>query len=234
MKDKLIRLGLTEREADAYIALSNFKETTATELAKITKEHRTNIYDSLNELIKKGLITYAIRNNIKFYKLANPDRLVDFIKEKETIAKTILPELRNKLSSTEDKPFVEVYEGPEGFKSILSLILRVKKTIYAIGAAEEWYKRFPIHIEQYMRDRKIKDIHAKLLYVKGTKPIKSPLNKIKFLPTEFAHPSTIAIFGDYVVTFMWTDPLVATLTKSKQLANSFIKYFDVLWKIAKK
>ncbi len=234
MKDKLIKLGLTEREANAYIALSNFKETTATEIAKITKEHRTNIYDSLNGLIKKGLITYTIRNNIKFYKLANPDRLIDFIKEKETIAKTILPELKNKLASTEDKPFIEVYEGPEGFKSILFLILRVKKTIYAIGASEEWYKRFPIHIEQYMRDRKTKDIHAKLLYVKGTKPIKSPLNEIKFLPTEFTHPSTIAIFGDYVVTFMWTDPLVATLTKSKQLANSFIKYFEVLWKIAKK
>ena len=52
MKEELIQLGLTEREADAYLALYNFKETTATELAKITKEHRTNIYDSLNGLIK--------------------------------------------------------------------------------------------------------------------------------------------------------------------------------------
>ena len=79
MKDKLQELGLTEREAEAYLALFNFDETTATELAKITKEHRTNIYDSLNGLIKKGLIAYNIKNNVKHYFVSNPEKLLDYI-----------------------------------------------------------------------------------------------------------------------------------------------------------
>ena len=45
---------------------------------------------------------------------------------------------------------------------------------------------------------------------------------------------TIAIFGEYIAIFMWTEPMTATLTKSKQLSNSFKEYFNLMWKIAKK
>lgn len=233
MENKLQKLGLTKRESNAYLALYNFEETTATELAKITKEHRTNIYDSLNGLIKKGLVVYIIKNNVKFYHITDPEKLIDFIKEKEIIAKEILPQLKKKISTKKEKPIVEIYEGQEGFKSILLKILKEKSTIYGIGASDEWEKRFPIKLSQYMMERKKLNIHAKLLYVKETKPILHKLNQIKFLPVEFSQPSTIAIFGEYVAVFMWADIMVATLTKSSQLSKSFKKYFEVLWKTSK-
>ena len=232
MKNTLKSLGLTQREAEAYLGLYNFKETTATQLAKITKEHRTNIYDSLNSLIKKGLIAYSIKNNVKYYKVSNPEKLMEYIQEKEKLVEHILPELQSKLKAQDEKPIVEIYEGKEGFKTILGKILREGKTIYGIGASEEWEKNFPIKIQQYMKERESKGIKGKLLYVKGCKPIKHKLNQIKYLPTEFQQPSTIAIFGDYVATFMWTKPLVATLTKSKELSRSYRKYFEILWKTA--
>ncbi|OGP22433.1 MAG: hypothetical protein A2054_09695 [Deltaproteobacteria bacterium GWA2_55_10] len=234
MKEELIELGLTERETDAYLALYNFKETTATELAKITKEHRTNIYDSLNGLIKKGLITYVIKNGTNYYKVSDPNRLVDYANEKEKLAESLTNQLKDKLKLQKNKPIVEVYEGKEGFKSILYKILKEGKTLYGIGASEEWEKRFPFQLSNYMKERQKRNIHAKLLYVKGTKPMMHKMNEIKFLPLEFAQPSTIAIFGDYVVVLMWSDPLVATLTKSEQLSQSFKNYFDLLWKITKK
>ncbi|MBI2665768.1 helix-turn-helix domain-containing protein [Candidatus Woesearchaeota archaeon] len=234
MKDSLMQLGLTEREADAYLALLHFEEATATQLAKLTKEHRTNIYDSLEQLIKKGLAVYIIRQGIRYYKLAEPEKLIDYLHEKEKIAENILPNIKARLQQLEEKPIVEIYEGREGFKSILMKILRESKPIYAIGASEEWEKKFPIQLEQYMRERVHKRIHAKLLYVQGTKPIYNPLNEIKFLPTKFLQPSTIVIFGDYVAIFMWIEPLVATMTRSQQLSKSFKNYFEILWKIGKK
>lgn len=233
MKEILKSLGLTEREAEAYLELYNFKETTATQLAKITKEHRTNIYDSLNGLIKKGLIVYSIRNNVRYYKVSNPEKIVEYVKEKEKQAEEILPKLQGKLKVQSGKPIVEVYEGKEGFKTILGKILREGKTIYGIGASDEWEKRFPIKLSQYMKEREEKKINGKLIYVKGSKPIQHKLNQIKYLSTEFQQPSTIAIFSDYVAVFMWTEPLVATLTKSKELSKSFEEYFNQLWKIAK-
>ena len=64
MIEKLQTLGLTKRESEAYLELLNHNETTATDLAKTVKEHRTNIYDSLASLIKKGLVVYSIKNNV--------------------------------------------------------------------------------------------------------------------------------------------------------------------------
>jgi sugar-specific transcriptional regulator TrmB len=234
MKDSLIQLGLTEREADAYLALYNFKEATANELAKITKEHRTNIYDSLNELIKKGLIAYTIKNNVRYFHVSHPERLLDYIQEKENIAIKLVPQLQSKIQSNHEKPIVEVYEGKEGFKSILSIILKENQTIYGIGASEEWEKQFPIKFDHYMKERENKKIYAKLLYIKGSKPVKNKMNEYKFLPLKYSQPPTITIFGDYVAVFMWTEPIVATLTKSKELSNSFKRYFNFLWKIAKR
>ena len=79
MKEQLIMLGLSEREADAYTALTAFKEATALQIAKLTKEHRTNIYDSLENLMKKGLISYSIKGGVKYYKISEGDKILDFI-----------------------------------------------------------------------------------------------------------------------------------------------------------
>jgi sugar-specific transcriptional regulator TrmB len=233
MKDELIQLGLTEREAEAYTALTSFKEATALELAKLTKEHRTNIYDSLEGLIKKGLIAYSIKLGVKHYSIPDGVNIVNFLAQKEALAQEVANQVNKKKNNLQEKPIVEVYEGKEGFKSILWKILREGKTLYSIGASEEWNKRFPFEIIQYMKEREKRKIRAKLLYVKGTKPIISKLNEIRFLPVEFSQPSTIAFFGEYVATFMWTEPMVATLTKSRDLSSSFRNYFEVLWKRSK-
>jgi len=233
MKELLVQLGLTEREADAYVALTSFEEATALQIAKLTKEHRTNIYDSLENLIKKGLITYSLKGKVKYYKISDSSKIADFISQKEEIAKQVTKEIEIKLKKRQEKPSVEVYEGQEGFKSLLLKMLKEGKTIYGLGASEEWNKRFPMEMIHYMKEREKRKIKAKLLYVKGTKPIISSVNEIRFLPVEFKQPSSMAIFGEYVVIFMWTEPTLATLTKSRELSNSFRNYFGVLWKNAK-
>lgn len=225
-------LGLTGREADAYIALYSFEETTATQLAKITKEHRTNIYDSLAGLVKKGLITYIIRRNVQYYRVTDPEKLLNYLEEKATIARSIIPELKRKLHQATEKPTVEVYEGNEGFKSLLSLMLREEKTISVIGDSEHWAKELPIFTEQFVREREKRRIHAKILCTKGVNPVTSEVNEIRFMPSRLAQPSTIAVFGEYTAIFMYTKPQVATLTKSRELAQSFKEYFQVLWKTA--
>lgn len=234
MKEMLIKLGLSEREAEAYLSLTSFDEATALQIARLTKEHRTNIYDSLENLIKKGLIVYSIKKGVKYYQISESEKLIDFVAEKERLVREVVIEINDKLKKRTDKPYVEVYEGSEGFKSLLWKMLREGKTIYGLGASDEWKKRFPIEMVHYMKEREEKKLHAKLLYVKGTKPIISSVNEIRFLPVEFTQPSSMAIFGEYVVVFMWTEPMLATLTKSKELSNSFRNYFNVLWKIAKK
>ena len=90
---KLQELGLTRNEALTFTALLETGETKTGALVKKTALHRVLIYDALESLIKKGLASYVIKENIKYFQAANPERLLDFIQEKEETAKALLPEL---------------------------------------------------------------------------------------------------------------------------------------------
>lgn len=231
MKEELVSLGLSDREAEAYLALLRNPSSSVTDLARRVKEHRSNIYDTLQSLTKKGLVSHAVKGGARRFRATEPERILEMLKEKEEIAKEVVERLKAQAPSKET-PSITVYEGEAGFRSILSLVLRTKATIYGIAASEEWMHRFPLPTQRYMRQREKRGIHAKLLYVQGSEPIRHPLNEIRFLPTAFAQPASIAIFGEYVAVFMWTDPLLASVTHSANLSGSFRRYFDILWKAA--
>lgn len=228
MKELLLKLGLTARESEAYLALAKVGTGTASQISRLAKEHRSNVYDSLHSLAQKGLISYCVKSNVTYYSYSDPQKLIEFVQEKEEVAHLAVETLR-KQAFIPAKPIVEVYEGIEGYKSILSLILRCGKTIHGLGASDQWQKQIPIFMKQYMRQRESKKIKAKLLYISGTRPIRHALNEIRFIDTKFAQPATITIFDDYVAVFLWSEPLVATLTHNKKLAKSYLKYFDLLW-----
>ncbi len=69
---ELQQIGLTKREAEVYLALLQRKEFTAPELAKITTITRTKIYEILQSLVHKGIITVSSRNGNKVYRSIDP------------------------------------------------------------------------------------------------------------------------------------------------------------------
>jgi len=68
----LVRIGLTEIEANAYLALLDHYKVSAKELSIITGIFRTQIYDVLKKLIKKGLCT-EVFDNVKTYVPVDPE-----------------------------------------------------------------------------------------------------------------------------------------------------------------
>lgn len=69
---KLQQIGLTNREAEVYLALLRRKEFTAPELTKITTITRTKIYEILQSLIHKGICTESSRNGNKVFRCIDP------------------------------------------------------------------------------------------------------------------------------------------------------------------
>jgi HTH-type transcriptional regulator, sugar sensing transcriptional regulator len=70
--NKLKQIGLSNREAEVYLALLQKSEFTAPELTKITKVTRTKIYELLQNLIHKGVCNENNRNGQKVYKAIKP------------------------------------------------------------------------------------------------------------------------------------------------------------------
>jgi sugar-specific transcriptional regulator TrmB len=68
----LQQIGLSRREAEAYLALLQKKEFTAPELSRITTITRTKIYEILQNLIRKGVCNESFKDGQKVYRGIKP------------------------------------------------------------------------------------------------------------------------------------------------------------------
>lgn len=243
LKSILQKIGLSGKEADFYLLISKHKEITAGEISKISEESRTHIYDTLNKLLEKSLVTYVIKNNVKYFKAVNPQKLLDYLKEKQAKIKEeekevlkIIPKLK-KLQTDFKKEIdnVEIYEGKEGIKTVMNDIIREGKNFITWGATTKVREYLPeFFIQKYLNERKRKKIVAKQLFTDLDGVLKSPFSINKKLPKEFASPTTTLVYGDKVSIWLWAEVPKVILIENKSLVKSYKKYFELLWKGAKK
>ena len=244
MDEKLLQeIGLAPSEIAIYTALLKTGSTKVGILIKEVSLHRSRVYEAINRLIEKGLVSYVIKNNIKFFQASDPDRLLSYIEEqkdklndKEEIIKNILPELK-KQASLMPQAEAHVLYGKEGFKTMRKDVLKQKQTIYLIGAVgkEDELEYFFPNFDKLRIKSKIK---MKVLYdweVKGKSITKLELMETKFLPKEYSSPAVINIYGDRVVNVLWKGEVpICFMIINKDIADSYRKWFELMWKFAKR
>jgi hypothetical protein len=67
----------------------------------------------------------------------------------------------------------------------------------------------------------------------GKEIAKNPLTKIRYLDKEFAQFQETIIVGDYVAIAVFAENPYAFLIQDKHVAESYRKYFELLWKTAR-
>lgn len=236
-----MKLDLTTNEAKVYLELINLGSSLASDVAKKSGLHRRPVYDALDRLIKKGLISYWILSGKKYFQTHSPERLLSVLKDKEAEVKQILPELIANFDRSKTKMFTETYEGKEGLKSIMDLILKEKKDWLSIGSSGKGPKVLPYFLPAWHKKRLRQKIQYKGLIARskeGRKRAKEFLEmglvQIKFLPKYVKQPQTIWIFGNKVaIILVSVEQPVIFLINNKEITNSFRDYFNVMWKMSK-
>ncbi|MBU0471724.1 MAG: hypothetical protein KKF65_03805, partial [Nanoarchaeota archaeon] len=70
--------------------------------------------------------------------------------------------------------------------------------------------------------------------MKDDEAVKIPLTEVKFLPDSYNIPISTMIYGDKIwVLIPSENDHISLLIESKKLTQSFLNYFNQLWKIAK-
>ena len=136
MEKELKSLGFTEKEAVVYLALLKAGTASVANINKVTGIPRPTIYDILNVLVEKRLITVYKKDKKSFYSPVEPEEIIRKLKEKEEIAKNILPELKKLIGNISKHPVVEVYEGKKGIVSLLNQIYK-EKELLVYGSAKK-------------------------------------------------------------------------------------------------
>ncbi len=239
---ELQEIGMTEKEAEVYLALLRLGSSSASAIIQKTGLHRAVVYDLLERLIEKGLASYATVGRKKFFEAANPNRLIEILKEKEQKIQNVLPSLLE-LSKFQSTLEVKIFKGKQGIKSVLEDIIRSKpKEWLSLSSGGETYKTIPYFLEQFHKERIKLKIKVRGLLTNNSTAKKRgkalsamPFTKIKYLPKTIQTPTVINIYGNSINFYCVTKneiPFII-LIESKELADSFKKYFEWLWRISK-
>ncbi|MBS3089263.1 BlaI/MecI/CopY family transcriptional regulator [Candidatus Pacearchaeota archaeon] len=234
MEDMILTdLGLTEAESKIYFAVLKLKTCTVRDITKECGFHRTNIYDILEQLREKGLISIHKEGKTTRYSASDPNNLYELLREKKELLDSIFPSLEKFYKSSSDEIKVEVFKGDEGMKSAWRDMIREGKPLYGFGIKGQLREKLPVFAEQWLRDVKNKKIPYYGIYTKrGNLP--SYYTQVKFVSEELSSPVATFIYGDKININIWDPTLVCIVIKSKLVAEMYKKHFDLLWKIAKK
>ncbi len=71
----LEEIGFTRNEIKIYLALLKLGASTTGKIIESTGLHRAIVYDTLEKLLKKGIVSFVIQNNRKVFKAYDPERL---------------------------------------------------------------------------------------------------------------------------------------------------------------
>jgi len=231
----LQELGLSEGETKVYLALLKLGSSNVHKIKEEANIHRTTVYDFVDKLIDKGLVSYVLKNGVKHFKANNVDKLKDYLSEKQDKLKDILPDLQKLQSFIKEDFSVEVHEGKEGFKYWLNLILKEGKDVFGIGIEEsEYNEKYHYELENYFKKEVELGIKEHIITRKSAKFVYSNKNlEYRYLPDEFFSPTHIIIFSDYV-TIQSFQNSATIIIKSKSFSDSYMKHFNHLWSIAEK
>ena len=232
--------GLAGNEVKVYLALLELGSALAGEITKKSGVNRTNVYDALDKLIDKGLVSYVIKANRKYFEASNPERIISYLSEKENEFKrkkeninSILPELESKRKLGKDQQEATIYKGKKGLKSIAEDVLKTKKELLAFGAEGRFVELFTHYAEQWHMRRKKLKIPVKIIYSEKVRKIKSkanfPILKMRFNHSIYDTPATTWIYGDKVAIVVWSDQPITTLIRSKELVKTYKQFFKFLW-----
>lgn len=225
--------GLSHNECKIYLALLELKTATVREISQKTGFHRTNIYDILEKLKEKGLVTFYKEGKKNYFKCSDPKNLYNYFDEKEKELDSSLPRLNELYKQSLTEIDIEVFKGKQGLISAYKDILREKKEVKGFGISRKMKEYLPVFREQFFREIKRLNIKFELIYTKKLSKLPKPFIS-KYLEKEFESPVEVLLYGDKTLQIIWEPDIRAILIKSEKFTETYRKHFKVLWKQAKK
>jgi sugar-specific transcriptional regulator TrmB len=240
-------VGFTEGEERVYIALLRLGPSSTGPIAKEAGVSRSKLYEILEKLARKGVVSHYQRNNVKTFAAARPERILDYIdhKEKElqqqkTLFSHSLPYFEGIIGKNESTRDAQVFEGMEGIKTVRETALEYMKSgeiMYYFGNSKSSHEHVLGYWDDWNNRRVKKKLWAYIIYNQDAKEFgerrkKWKYTKVKYLPKAASSPAWIEIYGDVTALALKEETPMSVVFNNKLVAQSFKTYFNILWDVS--
>ncbi len=247
-------LGLKPASKRVLIALSEENTMGASDIASKLNMPKSSVYDSLNELIEKSLVTEYSEDRGKTFAISDKEQIIRIHKQKIEELQNAQTELvtfiqkHNKKSQTA-RPRIKFYSGVEGIKQAFRDMPWVKEykeaylmwpttdMIDSLGVDFLYEHRKPgielgvkVNVIEPERDRPLreKEGHEWLRQDPANK-----LNKKRYAPKGADWHMSYWIYGDKCLFASGGVEKIAFVVHSKEFADMQQLLWEQMWKICK-
>lgn len=239
LKKSLATLGLEEKAAAIYIAVLQVGSSSLADIAKRTRINRTTLYQHLDTLLDRGLISKTPKGKRILYAPENPQKILKNLERSTALFLQQAPQLEQLYKHARHTPSARVYEGLEGIMQVLLEIGSSLQPIDAFFSPEKFFRAIPpkenreflATIEQngtILRDLVERDGAAKR-FVAEVRRSHGTFHKAKLLPEDFKVSIDMLITGDKVALISF-DHMTALLIENDEIATFQRATHAFFWK----
>lgn len=250
IESALEKIGLTDGEIKVYVALINIGLSTTGTIVNRSKVSSSKVYEILERLISKGLVSSINRNGVRHFEATPAQRILNYLDEKEEgikkekdEIKKIIPQILTR-QALAHKSDVKVFMGFDGLKTANEDIIQSLKKgdewlslpIGVVDIPEHWLVYFNKRQQVRIKNGAIEKIIINKKWVSLYESRKNWKNtKIRFIEGDLDLPTSTDIYKNKVVIFILSkESPMAIMIENKFVAESFKQYFHNLWSQAKK
>lgn len=236
-EQELKELGLTDNEVKIYILLLENGMMNPAQISQKLGLHRGYVYDALERMQEKEIVNIILESNKKQYQATEPENLLEILKFKLEGLQKIIPNLTKISKSRKEEVKVELHKGKRSYRTLLKdIIATIKQNdeVLLTGVDEKNLIENvePIYLKQYFNIIKQKNIKERVIMKKTKKKFKIKNVKHKFLDDKDIGTTEHLIYGNKVAIFILGNPHNLIIINNKEVADSYRKQFEILWKVA--
>lgn len=236
--------GLTPLEAELYETLLLLGDVPMAELIKKTQRHPQVVYRLVERLASHGLVLSSVRRHRKYVRAEDPEVFLHTQDRKIEELRSALPSLKA-LQHAPREANVRVERGIEAVRGLRrrawSELVR-GETYYIFSASgDAFYNAMGDTLQPLERMRIHRGVRKKLLAFESQREHLEQreagwrvLSEIRYLPEEHPVPASTNIYGSVTAIQIWAEEPIVIVIESAEVARSYLDYFNVLWKTARK
>jgi len=243
MRDQLEMLGLDEKEQRFYLAALELGSASVTDVATRANVSRTNGYDLLERLERRGLLAQVGEaSGVRKVVPEDPSVLIREWDRKRLVLDDLVPELRSLYNGTPRKPRTRLYEGKEGIRRALweTLDCRSRLLLGVLSMHEllevpgdQWMNGFIA--ERIKRGVSLHVLRSPARETDAIWPTRvEELRELRYAPPEVDLGMTMYIHDDKVTYVSSKEENYAMVIESRECASLNRTFFQTLWQVSRR
>jgi len=241
LEQYLQNIGLDGKEAKIYLASLQLGPAAIQDLSKASGIKRSTVYEVIDTLIDKALITVSQKGKRKVFTAQEPDNLLLFLKQRENILAEIMPDLEALKNTAAKKPAIRIFEGQKGLEQIYEDMIKKQGEILVLAAPREKIaKGMMDFLHDWRHRRYAAKVPVRRININETGDknndyrqfeLPEKIEVIKYLPKE-NYPFTVGIYiyRQKVAFISFSEQeMVGIIIRSPEINATMKMIFEMFW-----